>query len=94
MGQSMATVKVTITLPAVQLKEIKDRVKAGKSVNVSRFVQDSVQRSLNADREFKAMLDEMLEETGRPLTPQERREARQILSAGRTAKRSKPRSAA
>lgn len=80
MVESMAAVKITITLPDDQIKEIRKRVAGHESASVSGFVQQAVQRSLQNTAEFSAMIDQALMETGGPLTPQERAWARKVLS--------------
>jgi Arc/MetJ-type ribon-helix-helix transcriptional regulator len=77
----MATSKITITLPDRQLEEIRKRVAAQNSPNVSGFIQQAVQKSLDNAAEFRAIVKEALEETGGPLKPKERVWARRMLSA-------------
>jgi Arc/MetJ-type ribon-helix-helix transcriptional regulator len=86
------TTKITITLPDRQLEEIRKRVAARDSPNVSRFIQQAVQKSLENSAEFHAMVEEALRETGGPLKPSERAWAKGMLSARR--RRAKPRKAA
>ncbi|MBV9397472.1 MAG: hypothetical protein JO062_05810 [Bryobacterales bacterium] len=76
----MATRKVTITLHDHQLAEIRKRVKAHESASVSGFVQRAVQKSLDSEAEFRAMIDEALAATGGPSTPKERAWARRMLT--------------
>lgn len=91
----MATVKITITLPELQLDEIRTRVAAQESSSVSAFVQQAVQRSLQNAAEFRTMVDQALTATGGPLTPKERAWARKMLSPQKRAgKPAKPRKAA
>ncbi len=88
----MATVKVTITLPSWQFEEIQKRVAAEESKSVSGFIQRAVRKSLDNAAEFRAMVDQALDETGGPLTPKERAWARRMLSPRKRG--SKPRKAA
>ena len=81
----MATSKITITLPDIQIEEIRKRVAARESTRVSGFIQQAVQRSLQNAAEFHAMVSQALEETGGPLTPKERAWARKMLSPQRRA---------
>lgn len=74
------TTKITITLPDGELKEIRKRVAAKESASVSGFVQQAVRKSLDNAAEFRAMVDEALQETGGPLTAKERAWARGVLS--------------
>jgi Arc/MetJ-type ribon-helix-helix transcriptional regulator len=76
----MATTKITITLPNRQLAEIRRRVTAREAASVSGFIQQAVQKSLENAAEFRAMVNEVLKETGGPLTPKERAWARRMLS--------------
>jgi Arc/MetJ-type ribon-helix-helix transcriptional regulator len=81
MVESMATTKITITLPNRQFSEIRKRVAAGESPSISGFVQRAVQKSLENAAEFRALVDAALQETGGPLKPRERAWARRMLSA-------------
>jgi len=92
MVTSMATAKITITLPDRQLEEIRERVAAQNSPSVSGFIQQAVQKSLENAAEFRAMVEESLNQTGGPLKPKERAWARKMLSARRRG--SKPRKTA
>jgi Arc/MetJ-type ribon-helix-helix transcriptional regulator len=74
----MAT-KITITLPDDQLAEIKRRVKAGWSKNVSDYLQDIVQKSFDNEVAFDAMLEESLMKSGGPATAKELAWARRML---------------
>ena len=76
----MTTTKITITLPDRQLAEIRKGIAARKLVSVSGFNQQAVQKSLENAAEFRAMVNEVLKETGGPLTPKERAWARKMLS--------------
>ena len=90
----MATVKITITLPENQVKEIRERV-AKDSGGVSGFIRHAVQQSLDNSAEFLAMIEQGLMETGGPSTAKERAWARRMLSPRkRGAKPAKPRKAA
>ena len=89
---SMATSKITITLPDQQLREIRTRVAAQDSPSVSGFIQQAVQRSLENAAEFRAMVEEGLRMTGGPLKPKERAWARKMLSVRK--RKARPRKAA
>ncbi|HUI80522.1 MAG TPA: hypothetical protein VLY24_21505 [Bryobacteraceae bacterium] len=88
----MATIKITITLPDRQFEEIRKRVAAEESPSVSGFIQQAVQKSLENAAEFRAVVEEVLKETGGPLKSRERAWARKMLSARKH--RTKPRKAA
>ena len=88
----MATTKITITLPDGQLQEIRQRVAAQESSSISGFIQAAVQKSLDNAAEFRAMVDDALQQTGGPLTPKEREWAKKMLSPRKRG--SKPRKVA
>lgn len=92
MVTSMAAVKITITIPKEQLEDIRKRVTSRKTPSVSGFIQQAVQKSLENDVEFLAMLDESLERTGGPLTPEELAWATKAITPRKG--KSKPRTAA
>ena len=80
----MATTKITITLQDGQLEEIRALVAAGKAASVSAFVQNAVGVALFDAAGWREMLQEALQQTGGPLTRQERAWADALLSpAGR-----------
>ncbi len=76
----MATVKITITLQEDQMEEIRALVSAGRSANVSAFVQHAVRVALFDEAGWRQMLDDALQQTGGPLTQKERDQADRILS--------------
>ena len=89
MVNGMATRKITITLPDPQLEEIRRRVATQESPSVSGFIQQAVQKSLENAAEFRAMVEQALNETGGPLKPRERAWARKMLAAGKRKAKSK-----
>ena len=91
----MATSKITVTLPDSQIEEIRKRVAAQESASVSGFVQRAVQKSLQNAVEFRAIVDQVLMDTGGPVTPKERAWARNLLSPRKRGdKAAKPRKVA
>ena len=82
----MATTKITITVPDGQLAEIKRRVASREAPSISGFVQRAVQKSLENEAEFRAMIDEGLAATGGPLTARERAWARKMLTQKRASR--------
>jgi Arc/MetJ-type ribon-helix-helix transcriptional regulator len=76
----MATQKITITLDDDQVKEIRALVAARQTANVSAFVQHAVGVALHDAAGWKEMLEEALEQTGGPLTKDERAWADGFLS--------------
>lgn len=92
MAVGMATTtKFTITLDNEQFDEMKRIVAAGEAPSVSAFVKKAIETALDDSRGWDRMLDQMLEETGGPLTDAERRWADEILGH-RPAKRTRRKS--
>jgi len=83
MVKSMASVKVTITVPEKQLAAIRKRVAAGEAASVSRYFQSSVSRALADDRAFRELLKEDLAATGGPMTKEEKEWADALLTPQR-----------
>jgi Arc/MetJ-type ribon-helix-helix transcriptional regulator len=85
----MATAKITITLPQEQLNEIHALLDAGKADSVSGFVQHAVSIALHDAAGWRELLNEALEQTGGPLTKQERQWADRVLAEPPPSKASK-----
>ncbi len=85
----MATTKITITLDDRQVEEVRRLVAAGKASSVSGFVKQAVGVGLHDAAGWQEMLEESLERTGGPLTPNERAWADAILSPRRRKGRSR-----
>lgn len=81
MVSGMATRKVTVTLDEVQLEQIRELVRTGRAASVSGFVQHAVAIAIDDVAGFEAMLAEALEQTGGPLTDEERAWADEMLGA-------------
>src|SRR5271163_594761 len=79
----MATTKITITLQADQVEAIRALVAAGRSANVSAFVQHAVGIALFDAAGWKEMLEDALQQTGGPLSKKERDWADTLLSPER-----------
>ena len=77
----MATQKITVTLDDDQVKEIRALVAAGQAANVSAFVQHAVGVALHDAAGWKEMLEDALQQTGGPLTKNERAWADAFLSS-------------
>lgn len=73
------TQKVTVTLSVHAVDAIRALVAEGKADSVSGFVQHAVQVSLDDVAGWGAMLARALEETGGPLTEEERSWADEVL---------------
>ncbi len=68
----VATRKVTVTLEIDQLDSIRRLVDAGNATSVSGFVQHAVAVALDDIAGWGALLAEAMQETGGPLTDEER----------------------
>ena len=75
----MATTKVTITLGQDQLDRVRALVHAGAAPSVSGFVQHAVAVALDDVAGWGALLAEALQETGGPLSAEERAWADEVL---------------
>ena len=69
----MATRKVTVTLDEGQLERIRALVAVGSAANVSAFVQHAVGIALDDVAGWGALLAKALDDTGGPLSDDERR---------------------
>ncbi len=78
----MATTKITITLPDDQVEEIRALVAAGQAGSVSAFVKHAVGVALFDAAGWNEMLQGALQQTGGPLTKNERAWADAVLSPG------------
>ena len=78
--------KIAISLPSHAAEGVRRAVREGRAPSVSAYVASAIEEK-NKQYDLKALLDEMLEETGGPLTPAERRAAERAL--GLTPKRRK-----
>jgi Arc/MetJ-type ribon-helix-helix transcriptional regulator len=94
MVDGMATTKITVTLEDKQVEEIRELVAAGKTANVSAFVQHAVRVALCDAAGWREMLQEALNETGGPLTKKELAWADEVLGVRRSKRRSGKRDAA
>jgi Arc/MetJ-type ribon-helix-helix transcriptional regulator len=68
----MATVKITVTLPKEQVEEIGALVAARQAANISAFVKHAIAVALSDAAGWREMLDDALQQTGGPLTDEER----------------------
>jgi Arc/MetJ-type ribon-helix-helix transcriptional regulator len=76
----MATAKITITLQDDQLEEVRALVAAGQAASVSAFVKHAVNVALYDAAGWREMLGDALQQTGGPLTKEERAWADAILT--------------
>jgi Arc/MetJ-type ribon-helix-helix transcriptional regulator len=70
--------KIAVSLPSQLVRAAKSAVRGGRAPNVSAYVADALAEKVMLD-DLSALLDEMLAETGGPLTNAERREADEVL---------------
>jgi Arc/MetJ-type ribon-helix-helix transcriptional regulator len=90
----MATAKITVTLQAAQIEEIRALVAAGEAASVSGFVQHAVGVALHDAAGWRELLNEAIVQTGGPLTKKERVWADALLTAQAQKRRSRKRKAA
>ena len=76
----MATTKITITLPDDQVENIRALVAAGRAASVSAFVKHAVGMALFDAAGWNEMLQDALQQTGGPMTKNERAWADTVLS--------------
>lgn len=79
MASGMATQKITVTLGRDQVASVKALVESGDSPSVSAFVQSAVCAALDDSQAWGRALAEALEQSGGPLTPEERTWADEML---------------
>ena len=72
------TVKIAVSLPDELVAHARDAVRDGRAASVSAFVAEAMVERVRLER-LEGMLDEILEETGGPLTDAERAEADRLL---------------
>jgi Arc/MetJ-type ribon-helix-helix transcriptional regulator len=84
----MATRKVTITLDEEHVQRIRDLVASGRAASVSGFVQHAVTVALDDVAGWGAMLAQALDETGGPMTADERAWADDALGVPKRRRRS------
>lgn len=82
----MTKAKVAVTLPRPLLAKARQAVKEGRAESVSAYVTAALEEKAKLD-DLKGMLDEMLDETGGPMTSVERREAERMAGIGPRRKR-------
>ncbi len=82
----MTKAKVAVTLSRALLAKAKEAVHDGRAASVSAYVEAAIEEKAKYD-DLAAMLDEMLEETGGPMTAAERREADRVLGIAPRRKR-------
>ena len=76
--RGMTKAKVAVTLPRPLLANARRAVEQGRATSVSAYVAMALEEQGKVD-DLKAMLDEMLAESGGPMTAAEKREAERML---------------
>lgn len=84
----MASKKITITLEVEQVEKVRDLVRTGSATSVSGFVRHAVGVALDDVAGWGAMLARALEETGGPMSAEERAWADAALGAPEQERRS------
>ena len=82
----MTKSKVAVTLPPESVADARRAVKEGRAKSVSAYVAAALKEKAKLD-DLGELLDEMLEETGGPMTARERREADRLLGVPSSRKR-------
>lgn len=70
MMTGMTKVKIAVSLPAELVEQAKRAVAEGRAASVSAYVAEALAEK-SSEEDFDALLDQMLEETGGPPTPEE-----------------------
>jgi antitoxin ParD1/3/4 len=71
MIDGMTKAKIAITLPPALVTRAQDAVREGRAPSISAYITAALEEKAKLD-DLERMLDEMLEETGGPLTEHER----------------------
>ena len=74
------TVKIVVSLPDDLVAHARDAVRAGRATSVSAYVAAALTDRARLER-LELLLDEMLDETGGPLTDAERQAADRLIDA-------------
>ena len=88
MVNGMASKKVTITLDAEQVQHVRALVESGRAASVSGFVQHAVAVALDDIAGWGAMLAQALEDSGGPMSAEERAWADTALGVTKPRRRS------
>jgi Arc/MetJ-type ribon-helix-helix transcriptional regulator len=78
MIRGMTKAKIAITLPRPLVAKARRAVKDGRAESVSAYVASALEEKAKLD-DLRSMLEEMLAETGGPLTAREQRAAERAL---------------
>ncbi len=83
----MASKKITVTLEVDQVEQIRRMVDDGKAATISGFVQHAVGVALDDAAGWGAMLAQALEDTGGPLSAEEKAWADDVLGVTKRRRR-------
>ena len=78
MINGMTTAKIAVSLPEEVLRRAQRAVRRGRAPSMSAYVAEALEQRSKLD-DLEELLDEMLEETGGPLTAKERQFADRVL---------------
>jgi antitoxin ParD1/3/4 len=78
MINGMTTTKIAVSLPAGLVQQAQRAVAEGRAASVSAYVARALEEQAKLD-DLASLLDEMLAETGGPLSGSERKAADQAL---------------
>lgn len=76
----ITTTKIAVSLPEALVDRARGAVRSGRAASVSAYVAAALEEKAKLD-DLSTLLEEMLEESGGPLTAAERRAADRELSA-------------
>ena len=74
----MTKAKIAVSLPEELVDRAREAVRAGRADSVSAYVESALEEKARLD-DLESLLDEMLAESGGPLTARERRAADRAL---------------
>jgi Arc/MetJ-type ribon-helix-helix transcriptional regulator len=80
MIDGMTRTKIAVTLPPSLVERARESVRQGRASSVSAYVAAALEEKVKSD-DLAQLLDEMLAQTGGPLTEEERRAADELLEA-------------
>ncbi len=78
MIRGMTSSKIAVSLPAELVEQARRAVAEGRAASVSAYVAKALKEQAKLD-DLASLLDEMLAETGGPLTAEERKAADRAL---------------
>jgi len=82
----MTTAKIAVSLPKEVLRRAQRAVRRGRAPSMSAYVAEALEQKSKGD-DLEDLLDEMLEETGGPMTAKEKRLVDRLLRPKRATSR-------